>query len=275
MKGISEFDYKWHESREALGTYERLAELTVADIPWVSALIIETESGRRTGSRMVMPLTEDPERRRGDPFIYDCIMKARRAYYEEEPVLEEYNYRGERISVFFEPFSRRKRLIILGAGHISRVLSLTASLAGFRVTVMDDREEFVRPEYFPHADELMLEDFRTGIRKIESDGDSYWVVATRGHQSDEECLEECMLKDIYAYIGLLSSRNKGIKIRERLESRGIPKEKTAELHSPIGLEIGSQTPEEIAVSITAELIRERSSRRRKYGNQKKIKTGKE
>jgi xanthine dehydrogenase accessory factor len=132
-----------------------------------------------------------------------------------------------------------------------------AALAGFRVVVIDDRAEFANAERFPDADEVcIIADFSRALDGLAIDADSYIVIVTRGHAFDRVVLEAALKTDA-GYIGMISSRRKRDAIYAALTAEGISIEALARIHSPIGLPIGGETPEEIAVSIVAELISER------------------
>jgi xanthine dehydrogenase accessory factor len=160
--------------------------------------------------------------------------------------------------VVIDPIRRLKTLYCFGAGHVAVPTAHIAALAGFRVVVVDDRAEFANPERFPDAYKVhVTEDFNRALERLEIDEDSFIVIVTRGHQYDRTVLEQS-LKTPASYIGMISSRRKRDAIYEVLMNKGVKREELARVHSPIGINIGGETPEEIAVSIVAELIDERS-----------------
>lgn len=152
------------------------------------------------------------------------------------------------------------RLVLFGAGHCSMALAPILNTIGFRVVVMDNREEFVTEERFPHAEERICGDFRTIDRYIEVDENDYVVVMTSGHAYDYE-VEEQILRKKTAYIGVIGSRQKTAAVNEKLRTAGIPDEMIESVHTPIGLNIRAVTPEEIAISIASELILVRAEKR--------------
>lgn len=155
---------------------------------------------------------------------------------------------------------KTKTLYCFGAGHVAVPTAHLAALAGFRVVVTDDRAEYANTERFPEANALrVVRDYGEAFDGLEIDADSYIVIVTRGHQYDREVLENS-LKTQAGYIGMISSRRKRETIYEYLIARGVKKERLELVHSPIGIDIGGETPEEIAVSIVAELIKVRSGR---------------
>ena len=152
-----------------------------------------------------------------------------------------------------EPVAGAPRLIVFGAGHVSRVICKSASAVGFRVVVVDDRAEYANLVRFPDASEILVEEFSETFDKLAIRNSDYVVIATRGHRYDEEILEEA-LRYSPKYIGMIGSQRKVLTTFKHLISRGVSAELLNNVCSPMGLEIGAATPEEIAVSVTAELI---------------------
>jgi xanthine dehydrogenase accessory factor len=128
-----------------------------------------------------------------------------------------------------------------------------ARQVGFRVEVADDRIKFANRERFPDADLIVVDDFAAAAQKLTLGRSSYAVVVTRGHGSDAKALEACLAREL-RFVGLLSSRPKAVHIFSALGERGVSPEALARVHAPLGLGIGAATPEEIAVSILAEMI---------------------
>lgn len=160
--------------------------------------------------------------------------------------------------ILVDRIRKLKTLYCFGAGHVAVPTAHLAALVGFRVVVMDDRPEYANTERFPEAGEVrVIKDFDHAMEGLEVDADSFIVILTRGHQYDREVLEQA-LKTPAGYIGMISSRRKKQAIYDALIAQGVKKEQLDLVHSPIGLAIGGETPEEIAVSIIAELISERS-----------------
>jgi xanthine dehydrogenase accessory factor len=128
-----------------------------------------------------------------------------------------------------------------------------AKAAGFRVEVADDRVKFANPDRFPEADLIVVEDFPVAAQRMTLGRNTYAVVVTRGHKGDAEALEACLGKGL-RFVGLLASRPKFVHVAAALEEKGVPPAEIAAVHAPLGLEIGAVSPEEIAVSILAEMI---------------------
>jgi len=160
--------------------------------------------------------------------------------------------------VMVDRIRKLKTLYCCGGGHVAVPTVHLAALAGFYVVVIDDRPEFANAERFPEAhDVVVIKDFNNAFAGREIDEDSFIVIVTRGHQYDRAVLEQA-LQTSAGYIGMISSRRKRDAIFEYLMSQGVKKERLEQVHSPIGINIGGETPEEIAVSIVAELIKVRS-----------------
>lgn len=163
---------------------------------------------------------------------------------------------GEWFSV---PVVRPGRVLIFGGGHVGAALTPLLAALGFRVTVCDDRPEFASPQRFPQAAETLWGPFPDLPARLNITADDYVAVMTRGHQADYEVLA-ATLRSGARYIGCIGSRKKLALCRDRLLAAGFTAEEYARLHAPIGLPIGAETPEEIAVSVAAELIAVRSGK---------------
>ena len=150
-------------------------------------------------------------------------------------------------------------LYVFGAGHLSAALVSLAKRVHFQVTVIDDRAMFANIERFPDADEVVVAEFDEAFADLELGVSSYVVIVTRGHLHDQLVLGRALATPA-AYIGMIGSRTKIAKIYAELEQSGVPRERLTEVHAPIGLSIGARSPDEIALSIVAELIQVRSGR---------------
>jgi xanthine dehydrogenase accessory factor len=160
---------------------------------------------------------------------------------------------GGRMQAFIEPVESVPVLCLFGAGHVAQPLARLARSAGFRVEVADDRIKFANRERFPDADLIVVDDFARAAEKMTLGRNSFAVVVSRGHKGDREALLATLGKGL-RFIGLLGSKPKVVHIFAALREVGVEPEALAEVHAPLGLEIGAQTPEEIAVSILAEMI---------------------
>lgn len=162
-------------------------------------------------------------------------------------------------TVIVEPLNISGSALIFGAGHVSRSLAEFTKAVGFRTVVVDDRPEFASRDRFPRADEIIvLENFEDLLQKVEVVRESYAVIVTRGHLNDQAVLEQ-LLRSPAAYIGMIGSRRKCELIFQTLRQKGFSEEDIMRVHAPIGVPIQAETPEEIGVSIVAEMIRERAA----------------
>lgn len=164
----------------------------------------------------------------------------------------------ERSAFFVEVHARPCHLLIVGAGHIAVPLARIGTLCDFSVTVLDDRPQFANPQRFPEADTVIAADFIPALRDLRRQGrldhQTYIALVTRGHQYDVDCLTE-VLDDDLAYVGMIGSKRRIRAVFELLQAEaGIPRTRFQHVHAPIGLNIGAQTPAEIAVCIMAEII---------------------
>ncbi len=159
---------------------------------------------------------------------------------------------GGTLEIFVEPILPQPRLFLFGGGHVSTAVARVASLAGFWIGIVDDRESFANAERFPMAGEIYTS-YEDAFAKIRPNASTYLVIVTRGHKDDMRVLEWAVETEA-RYVGMIGSKRKVLAVYKALEKSGIPAEKFEGVFAPVGLEIGALTPEEIAVSITAELI---------------------
>lgn len=160
---------------------------------------------------------------------------------------------GGTLQVYIERIGARSMLYIFGGGHISFFLARLARMCNLGVVVIDDREEFANAERFPDADTTIAREYKEAFKEIHVDRSSFLVIVTRGHVHDQTVLEWALSTDAQ-YIGMIGSRKKIKAIYDNLTAKGVSKDLLDRVHAPIGLDIKAQTPEEIAVSIIAEVI---------------------
>ena len=160
-------------------------------------------------------------------------------------------------TLFLEPVRSSPKVIIFGGGHISVKLAPLLTMTGFRVFVVDDREEFASPERFPEAEETLAAGFEQCFERLGFTPETYSVIVTRGHLHDKTVLEQVLARP-FRYVGMIGSRRKRNMIYDALLKAGVSPELIRKVNSPIGLDIGAETPEEIALSIAAELVRTRA-----------------
>ena len=163
---------------------------------------------------------------------------------------------GGVMDLYIEPVIPSPVAYLFGGGHISLFLSKLSVMAGFKVVVIDDRQQFANQERFPEAEQVIAEEFPFVFEKLPVNRASYLVIVTRGHAYDQEVLQWALTTEA-KYIGMIGSRKKIQTLYANLKGKGVVPEKLKRVHAPIGLSIGALTPEEIAVSIMAEMIQVR------------------
>jgi len=218
----------------------------------VGAKMIIEEQGRHHGSFAAVGLDEAVIRQ---ATVFLASKDETRSFYGREfaPALSEYN----EAQFLFELIQPEQRLVICGAGHVGASLSRLAALLGYRATLIDDREEFVRREDFPEANiELVLAESWTGaVRATIDNGRGVSIaIVTRGHSEDEQCLRAALSSSTPDYVGLIGSKRRTRIVLERLRESGVSSEQLARVHAPIGFDIGAVTPEEVALAILAEIV---------------------
>ncbi len=156
-----------------------------------------------------------------------------------------------------DPLQGSVPLYLFGAGHVAQFVATIASIADFDVTVIDDRAEFANRERFPDAGTILTSGFHDALTRLPFTGEEYVVIITRGHELDAQVLEESMRKPL-KYIGMIGSKRKVKVILDHLRALGFGEDAIRRIHAPIGIPIGAETPQEIAIAITAELVAVRS-----------------
>lgn len=171
--------------------------------------------------------------------------------------------------VFAELLGNEKKIVLCGAGHVSISVIEMAKMLGFHVTAIDDREQFVNNALDHGADEGICRGFKEALANIPGDPDTFFIIVTRGHVSDSDCLLSIVGKP-HAYVGMIGSRRKVGMVKQLLADAGVPQDVIESVHTPIGLDIGAETPEEIAVAIMAEIIEIKNRKRKSSGMDKDI-----
>jgi xanthine dehydrogenase accessory factor len=165
---------------------------------------------------------------------------------------------GGQVDVFIEPIQPQETIYLFGAGHVSQSTAEMAKMLDFRVVVIDPRAEYNNIDRFPHADVLMVEDYADVFTKLDPDKNSYIVIYTPGHVSDEQCLHFAVGTSA-KYVGMIGSKKKVKEVKERLLQKGVLPGQLEGVHAPIGLAIHAETPQEIAISILAEIVKVKRS----------------
>jgi xanthine dehydrogenase accessory factor len=192
----------------------------------------------------------------GDDIDIASAESLRESLHEKQLVFKE--------GLLIERVSRISRVFIYGAGHISQFIARFAKAIDFEVTVIDDRISFANRERFPEVDRVIADYFTEAIRGLDLNSSDFHVIVTRGHRHDAEVLKE-VLKRPSCYIGMIGSKRKTQLIFDYLRSKGFEEADIKRVHAPIGINIDAETPQEIAISIAAQLIQARANRNRQGG----------
>ena len=249
---------------EAITRGERVALVTIVRV--------NGSTPQRLGAKMLVAAGGDVVGTIGGGcYENDAIGRARLALREQSrPFLVHYDLNddfaqdsglvcGGQMDVFIEPLLPAPDLFIVGAGHVGFHLARIAAATGFTVHVIDDREAFANRERFPDAADVIVDEVGAWLAEAPLPPGSYVVVVTRGHRHDLEAVRALATRDV-RYVGLIGSRAKVARLGEQLALEGGDPTLLARVHAPIGIDIGAVTPEEIAVSILAELIAVRYGR---------------
>lgn len=180
----------------------------------------------------------------------------------ETPQSGIYEIEGQKF--FIEHLKRQAHLAICGGGHVSQQVIELAGKVGFHVTVLEDRPYFADRAREAGADLVLCDAFEKSLQGIAGTPDTYFLVVTRGHRFDRACLEQ-ILKKPYAYVGMMASRGRSALLKKQMAGDGFDRKALDEMHTPVGLSIHAETPEEIAVSIVAELIQIKNQTKKTAG----------
>jgi xanthine dehydrogenase accessory factor len=181
--------------------------------------------------------------------------KPRRLHFNlnQNPEYDEGLVCGGSLDIFVEPILATPTLYLFGGGHVSRYVSQVAAVAGFETVIVDDRPAFANPTRFPEAASTYAGSWEESFAKLKLNEFSYLVIATRGHKADLTCLRWA-LSTPARFIGMIGSRRKLVEFSRVLDREGVSADQLERVHSPVGLDIGALTPQEIAVAVVAEMI---------------------
>jgi xanthine dehydrogenase accessory factor len=246
-----------------LALYEEMVRLTRRGEPFALATVVAHggSSPRKSGAKMLVRGDGGTVGTVGGGRIeQDTIEAARIALTDGESrtlefiLTEEHGYAcGGNMSVFVEPQGRRPLLVMFGAGHVGRAVTMLAHDCGFRVIVVDERADCAVTSLLPGADEIICAPMTDVFGRLRLDQESFAVIATPGHLHDFDAVRGCLGSQA-GFIGLLGSRRKRETLMQTLEKEGFDPSQRERIITPVGLDIGAQTPEEIAVSIVGQLI---------------------
>ena len=247
---------------EKLSFYEAICEAGINAENWLLTVV----DGDHAGEKALISSGEIVWRSDDDGFVteHEESLKQQVLSGEGRGLIEN----GD-IRVYAELLGNRKEVVICGAGHVSMQIISIARMMGFRVTVIDDRLQFVNNAIVQGADEVKFSSFREALDEIPGNSDTFFVIVTRGHRYDKECLR-CIAQKPHAYIGMMGSRRRVAVVKNDLAEEGISREILDSVYTPIGLGIGAETPEEIAVAVMAEIIEVKNRKKRSFGFPKDI-----
>ena len=241
---------------------ERLLEAASGGEPVLLATVLEPGPASLTqGSKMLVEANGGRSGTLGDARLDDLVAeRAPEAFrrhvaetvYAGPDGLSERSLPGA-TSLYLEVVESKPVFLVVGAGHIGRALSRLADFLDYHVAVLDDREDFADPELLPEADEVICEDFEAALDRFPIGPNTAIVMVTRGHKQDELSLRRCLGRGA-AYVGMIGSKRRTAAVLEHLREEGFDPEDLAQVRTPIGLAIGAETPEEIAISIMAEVV---------------------
>lgn len=219
----------------------------------VVTIIRDGDSGGPLHNKVI--LTEEQLRHPGTTHYLDDTIVNRARFALQTGNLQYFQV-SNGASILIEPYFPEPHLIVLGGGHIAKPLAEFGSKVGFLVTVVDDRPKFANNARFPDADKVICESFNNCFTELDLNESSSVVIVTRGHRNDMDCLKQ-VLNYKTSYVGMIGSKRRVKIVREQLLNEGYSEELINKVNAPIGLEIGAITPEEIAISIIAQVISNR------------------
>ena len=258
MGGAGESNFSEHITRRVAALLEEGSAAALATI---------VEARERVGAKLLVEQSGARTSTTGDAALDDALAEYARTFLasraeartlpveEFAPTLEA--WRGAR--VMFERVEPEPRVIVCGAGHVGAALARLAARVGYRVTLLDDREDFVSRSRFPEEDIELVAAPGWAARLTEAIGTGrgvYVAVVTRGHNEDEECMR-AVLAARPDYVGMIGSRRRTNIVLARLREAGFDEELLKQVRAPVGLDIGAVSPEEVALSILAEIVAER------------------
>ena len=259
-----------------MDVYEELVDLRRSGQKCAVATIVEVEGSIPSFQSAKMLIREDGSMVGtigGGCTEAEVWQAARDVMESEKPRMLEFNLGqdaaydnglicGGQLNVYVEPVLPVPRALIFGAGHISKSLSKVATLAGFATTVIDNRETYANRERFPEAAKVIADEYEDVFPQLAPNDATYVIIVTRGHRDDMRVLRWAISQPL-RYIGMIGSKRKTIEVAKHLRKEGADPADLSRIHAPMGLDIGAVTPEEIAVSVVAEMI----CRRRQSGRE--------
>jgi xanthine dehydrogenase accessory factor len=247
--------------------YEAVLEATQRGDSVALATIVKATGStpREAGTKMLIyPDGSTVDTIGGGSLEANVIAEAQAALGEGKPRLVRYELRdsevgdpgicGGEAEIFIDVINPHPTVLIVGAGHVGRSIAVLSSFLGFHTVVLDDRAEFANAERLPQADEIIVGDIVEELVRLNIAPQTHIVLVTRGHEHDRDALRQVVSSSAAAYIGMIGSQRKVKMVFDELRKDGVAEEALAAVHAPIGLDIHAETPEEIALSIMAEIV---------------------
>jgi len=259
---------------EFLDIYREIARIKQKGGSAILATLVSTDDApaKGEGTKILMRLSGEKIGRLsdGEALERNVLMEGDAVLKENRPRTMVFHLEKRKMEVLLEPIVSEPTVYVFGAGHVSEHVAPLAKKVHFKVMIIDDREAFANRDRFPEADDVLVLDFEKCFDRLTIDESSYLIIVTRGHLYDSVVLEEA-IKTPARYIGMIGSRTKIQTLYKNLMQKGISREVLDRVHAPIGLDINSETPEEIAVSIVAQLIQVRGQTLLSRGHSKEAK----
>jgi|YelNatPaOPRAMG01_1025707.scaffolds.fasta_scaffold00030_3 xanthine dehydrogenase accessory factor len=243
--------------------WETLVDMQRRGEPGALAIVVHVEGStpREPGSKMIVKQDGSVVGSVGGGELeYQAVQLALEAMRRGKPVRQLFSLHqdlgmrcGGQVEVYIEPIRPLEKLVVFGAGHVGAAIARMGAMLGFWVTVVDDRPGFASEERIPEAHQFVEASYPEAIQRMTFDRHTYAIIVTHGHGHDDEVLRALADKEL-AYLGMIGSRRKVQVAFENLRQAGVPEERIARVRAPMGLDIGAETPEEIAISVLAEII---------------------
>ena len=250
-----------------LAIFEEVVRLSKKNVPFALTTVVENSgsSPRKSGAKMLVRSDRSIMGTIGGGSVeLEVIDAALAAINKRKPktisltLTEKYGHVcGGELLIYIEPLGLMPRLLIFGAGHVGQALAKAAKFAGFRVIVSDERAEYAKGDHILNADEILIGESEKVLSTLHINADTCVVIATPSYESDFAAVRAA-LKTPAGYIGIIGSKRKREVLMKTLEEEGFSKDDMARLTIPVGLAIGAEGPEEIAISIVSQLIQKRS-----------------
>lgn len=239
----------------AIDSFNNLLELArsgkKADV--LTVVAVPDGQDNLIGQMMILPEQSESCGQIGDAAFSEKLCDYVKSYRPQQPTVLEWDSPQGKYRLFYDRLTVQSQALILGAGHISQPLVQLLTLVGYGVTVIDDRPDFANPRRFPQAQKVICQPFTTALASVDLANYDAIIIVTRGHRYDLDCLR-VVLKQPAPYTGMIGSQRRVRGILEMLATEGQSAEQLKRLKAPIGLDIGAQTPEEIALSIVSEVV---------------------